>query len=422
MRNSASKVLILSVLLRIFVVSLAVALPSDKSKTSRSEVKLTKANRAYSFIKYAENKLYIPDSTAMGYFYTALDSLRNGTRQKVNVVHIGDSHIQADLFSGRVRTLMQDSSAFGNGGRGLVFPYPLAKTNNPWNYKVTYTGAWTGCRNVQYQQTCSWGLAGITAETIDSSATFTVQNGSVSGNYQVNKVRVFYPVTDKTQFLPLLKAADSVYFPVTLDSLGFAQFELPYEIDQITILLTKTNASQYHFTLQGLTLENDRPGLQYSSLGVNGAEVISFLRNPDLETNLQALNPDLIIISLGTNDAYGKTFNPELFKQNLGTLLQRLKRAAPHASILLTAPGDNYRQRKYANYNNLKATLKMYELAEETNCAVWNFYKVMGGLKSVVKWQYNGLAAKDRVHLTAKGYKFQGDLLFEALMEAYLND
>ncbi len=64
----------------------------------------------------------------------------------------------------------------------------------------------------------------------------------------------------------------------------------------------------------------------------------------------------------------------------------------------------------------------MLELAEETDCAVWDFYKVMGGLRSVVKWQNNGLAAKDRVHLTAKGYKLQGDLLFDALMKAYGND
>ena len=112
------------------------------------------------------------------------------------MIHIGDSHIQADIFSGRVRTLLQDSAAFGNGGRGLVFPYPLAKTNNPWNYKVTSTGVWTGCRNVQYKQNCEWGLAGITAETIDSSATFSVQNNSVSGNYASKPRPVFYPVND----------------------------------------------------------------------------------------------------------------------------------------------------------------------------------------------------------------------------------
>ena len=421
MRNSAAgKVFGLSIFFGLLFVCLAVAFPIDKSK--KAKIEIAKASRTYKFIRYAENKIFRPDSSALSHFFNALDSLQNGTRQKVNVIHIGDSHIQADLFSGRVRSLLKDSAVFGKGGRGLIFPYTLAKTNNPWNYKVTSTGNWTGCRNIQATQICNWGLAGITAETIDSSATFSIQNHSVSDNYPVNRVRVFYPVTEAGQFLPLIKIADSTYFPTRLDSAGFAQFELPFEVSEVKILVTKTIKAQYHFTLQGLSLENDRRGLQYASLGVNGAEVISFLRNPSFEANLKILKPDLLIISLGTNDAYGKNFNPEVFKQNLGTLIQRIKRASPKTSILLTTPGDNYRLRKYPNYSNVKAAAKMYELAEETNCAVWDFYKVMGGLRSVTKWQYNGLAAKDRVHLTAKGYQFQGDLFYEALMKSYVNN
>src|SRR5688572_1645422 len=287
MRNSAAgKIVLLSILLRLLFASLATALPTDKSK--KNEAKKAKASRAYSFVRYSENKIFQPDSLALSFFYHALDSLQAGTRKKVNVIHIGDSHIQADIFSGRVRSLLQDSAVFGNGGRGLIFPYTLAKTNNPWNYKVTSTGLWTGCRNIQYKQICDWGLAGITAETIDSSATFSVKNHSVSGNYPVNHVRVFYPVAEAGQFLPQLKINDSTYFPVRIDSSGFAQFELPFEVSEVTISLTRTTKTQYHFTLQGLSLENNRPGLQYSSLGVNGAEVISFLRNPALEANLKA--------------------------------------------------------------------------------------------------------------------------------------
>jgi lysophospholipase L1-like esterase len=378
-----------------------------------------KVAHSYSFIKYSQNQLYSADSLAMATFFGALDSLRNGTRQKVNVLHLGDSHIQADIFSGRMRTLLQDSNAFGNGGRGLIFPYPLAKTNNPWNYKVSSTGAWSGCRNVQYKQTCDWGLAGITAETTDSSASFLIQNNSVS----TSKVRVFFPVQDLTQFNVLLKAADSVYNPIKIDSLGFAEFRLAQEVTEVRVLLQKDFSRQKHFTLQGISLDNENPGLVYSSLGINGAEVVSFLRSGEtFENHLKALAPDLIIISLGTNDAYGKNFSPDFFKKQYGNFLQRIQKAVPHSSVLLTTPGDNFRGRKYPNYSNTKATAQLYDLAKETNCAVWDFYKVMGGLRSVVKWQYSGLAAKDRVHLTGKGYRLQGELLFEALMQDYIKN
>ncbi|MBK0403018.1 hypothetical protein I5M27_08465 [Adhaeribacter sp. BT258] len=417
--SAASKVFGIVLAVRLLMAGMVFGLPADSVKRKTVGFEPPKLAQQYGFIKYGLNKIEVKDSLAMQTFYRALDSLRAGTRQKVNVVHIGDSHIQADIFSGRMRSLLQDPEALGNGGRGFVFPYPLARTNNPWNYKVTFTGVWDGCKNVQYAQNCNWGLAGIVAETVDSSATFTIQNNSVP----VSKVRVFYPVQDLTQFAVMVQAAGVNYQPVRTDTLGFAEFILPEEVTEIQVLLLKKFTRQKHFTLQGISLENERPGLVYSSLGVNGAEVISFLRSSNaFEKNLAAIKPDLIIVSLGTNDAYGKIFNPEKFKQNYGTLLQRIQKAAPHASVLLTTPGDNYRQRKYPNYNNVKAAAKIYELAEETGSAVWNFYHVMGGLRSVVKWQLNGLAAKDKVHLTGKGYRLQGDLLFEALMEGYKND
>ncbi|MFN3640207.1 MAG: peptidoglycan-binding protein, partial [Flavobacterium sp.] len=60
-------------------------------------------------------------------FFKKLDQLSNSSTQKVSIVHIGDSHIQADIFSGRMRKLFQNT--FGHAGRGLVFPHNLAKSN-----------------------------------------------------------------------------------------------------------------------------------------------------------------------------------------------------------------------------------------------------------------------------------------------------
>jgi len=45
---------------------------------------------------------------------------------------------------------------------------------------------------------------------------------------------------------------------------------------------------------------------------------------------------------------------------------------------------------------------------------------LMGGYKSMLKWQKAGLANKDRVHFTNKGYVLLGDLMFEALMKSYM--
>ncbi|MBD0256290.1 MAG: hypothetical protein ICV83_11275 [Cytophagales bacterium] len=375
----------------------------------------------YPFIHKDKNVIIRRGDEPLEAFYGSLDSLAGGTRRKVNIVHIGDSHVQADMFPGKLRESFHLDPALGNGGRGLTFPYRAVGTNSPINLKVAYTGTWTGCRNIARTQTCDWGLAGITATTNDPEATFTINpnlNAPLGLTYPVTRIKVFYDVHNASQFTVNL-LNEGVTATQHVDPRGFVEFQLETPVDEVRVGLQKSSPDQLAFTLQGVTLENDQPGVQYHSVGINGAEVGSFLRSPHLEAQLAVLEPDLVIVSLGTNDAFPASFDPAAFKRGYGTLIQRIRRAAPRASLLLTAPGDCYRGRRYPNLNNAKATRQLLELAEETGSAVWNFYEVMGGLRSIGKWYASGLAASDKVHLTRKGYELQGTLLYEALLNDY---
>jgi lysophospholipase L1-like esterase len=375
----------------------------------------------YPFIHKDKNVIIRKGDEPLEYFYQSLDSLTGSTRRKVNIVHIGDSHVQADMFPGKLRESFHLDPALGNGGRGLTFPYRAVGTNSPINLKVSYAGTWTGCRNIARTQTCEWGLTGITATTQDPDATFTINpnlNASVGLTYPVTRIKVFYDVHNASQFTVNL-LNEGVVATRHVDPRGFVEFQLETAVEEVHIGLQKSGPDQLAFTLQGITLENDQPGVQYHSVGINGAEVGSFLRSPHLEAQLAVLQPDLVIVSLGTNDAFPTAFDPVAFKRGYGTLIQRIRRAAPRASLLLTAPGDCYRGRKYPNLNNAKATRQLLELAEETGSGAWNFYEVMGGLRSIGKWYASGLAAADKVHLTRKGYELQGTLLYEALINDY---
>ena len=58
---------------------------------------------------------------------------------KINIVHIGDSHIQADLFyQQKFWNLFQQS--YGNAGFGFTFPYSVAKTNNSAPIRYSASG------------------------------------------------------------------------------------------------------------------------------------------------------------------------------------------------------------------------------------------------------------------------------------------
>src|SRR5574337_34106 len=93
-------------------------------------------SRVYPFINSSINN--ISRGKELDSFFKKLFSLKTEGKARpddtvgrgtVSIVHIGDSHIQADYFTSVVRNSLQQF--FGDAGRGLVFPYQLAQSNAP---------------------------------------------------------------------------------------------------------------------------------------------------------------------------------------------------------------------------------------------------------------------------------------------------
>jgi len=75
--------------------------------------------------------------------------------------------------------------------------------------------------------------------------------------------------------------------------------------------------------------------------------------------------------------------------------------------------------RRTANKRPIKAEEAMFELMEKHKAAVYDLYAVMGGYKSIYKWQKAGLAAKDKVHFNGRGYSILANLMFDAINRSY---
>jgi len=336
---------------------------------------------------------------------------------QIRVLHIGDSHIQADFFSGRLRENLQCFALGIQGSRGFIFPYNVAATNNPDNYKVKYTGKWQHCRNIQQLNGCELGIAGISVTTTDSNASIQIILNNRNYPYQdFNKVKIFHNSGD-TVFQ--VKLMEDKIISGEYNSLGYTSFTSDAHFDTLNLFFQKTDSLQKNFALYGIELDNDDPGIICSAVGVNGAEVSSFLKCNLLEAQLKILNPEWVIVSLGTNDAYGKNFDPVVFENHYLQLIQRIKHALPHSFILLTTPADSYRKKRYPNPDMMLAKRAILNIAGQSECAVWDLYEVMGGYKSMKRWQNAGLAANDKVHFSKAGYELQGDLLFNAFLKAY---
>lgn len=420
----------------------------------------------------------IHNSKAIKRFLQKLDSVEITKQNKVRIVHIGDSHIQADLFSGKMRSLLQ--AKFGNAGLGFTFPYNLASTNGSHYVKYSSSISFSNYRNVKSIDDKPVGLSGIAlfTENNDFAIELNVRDKAyvfnsikivapLNGNFNLaktskniviesSKPRIIYHKIKSGEALSIIadkynctvseikrannlrsntiqagktlriptdekeptKITKSEFIPLTVfeDKHSYNYYS-EESLDKIYIT---SNEKTTDFSLNGIILENNNSGVVYSAIGVNGAKCSDCLKYPLFFEQLQAIEADLVVISFGTNESFDKLETVAFYTQ-LEEMLLSIKKQNPKVEVLITTPPPSLFQRKYPNTFVASYTKTILEFAEKNNYAVWDMYKNMGGLYSVNSNAKKGLMSKDKVHYSKQGYELQGELFFKALMETYNN-
>lgn len=251
-------------------------------------------------IRLSANRIQNP--LALKRFFLKLDSLEKGDSVNVKILHIGDSHIYADLMTGMIRQLFQ--KRFGTGSPKQLYRYKLA----------------------EFQDTL------------------------------------------------------------------MTSFITPLPDDSIR-----------------------KSGVCYYIAGANGAEFSTYNQKPEFFKETALLKPDLVIISLGTNEAFGY-LDTNTFENNIDAFISQIKCYNPAADILITTPGDALKRKRYINVSIEKVRSILISYATNSNVAVWDLNTIMGGQGSIKKWFTSGLSQKDKIHYTREGYYLQGFLFFNALM------
>lgn len=391
------------------IVSCLLLLPSTASPQLMTVNDNSLASR-YSFVRPVYNK--INNAAALDSFYKKLLLLKTTNTGNVSIVHIGDSHIQADFLSGTVRTGLQDF--FGNAGRGLVFPYQLAKSNAPEDISSSSNTTWQFNRVAHPEINLPYGISGygITTNTENVNITLSIKDESSS----FNRLK-FFNEPDASKWTITVSNIDSLstFSRKPEDSSFYYEVGLEKKATSFSLSLASADTKNFY----GVSLENSNPGIIYHTIGVNGARYDQYNIASLFWKQLPALNADLYIISLGTNEAQAASFSEILFIKELTIFIEKLKQSSPGAAILITTAPDSYKSRRYYNTVLRSVNTAISNFCNRNKLPLWNLYQVTGGYKSAYGWSRRGLMSRDKVHFTAQGYRLQGALLLAALSKGY---
>lgn len=332
-----------------------------------------------------------PQRAAWRHLASRLDSLEHHTSSSVvRILHIGDSHIQAEFVTNALRAMLQDT--YGNAGRGLVSPLRLAGTNQPVDYTITATAAsdWRKTRLLKLPWNATPGVTGIAAQ----------------------------PVRATTATIKALGLGHKIKQATILTASGDKAYSYTSPQDSISINL---NADE---SLYGAILENGQPGVLYSAIGNNGACFTDYLLIPGFVKGTEVFHPDLIVLSMGTNEGFSYMTDTEI-QRCTADLIKLLRNAHPNAAMLVLTPMEcqinrNHGYRPLSPYYDINehvadASRLISDVAKRQGIPIWDFYSIAGGHGASDRWIKSELFSRDRIHLNAAGYRIQARLMYSAL-------
>ena len=335
--------------------------------------------------------------------------VRLGDRQ-INILHIGDSHLQADLYTGQVRKNFQSFMSGLSGSRGMITPF---LKSSPDSYKLKFSSSWHSMNIVKSSDSKNLSLWGTTAYTTALNNTIEVNvNYKNPIKYDFNRLRIYHSDLGANDNISLTDI-EIAYQKIYNKEEGYTEFILASYTSEVTIVVTKQDNSTFY--LYGLYFDNDDPGVVYNVSGTNGASALSYLKIDNLQNNIRSLNFDMVIISLGINDTY-EPGGENTFETNLSSLVTKIQSAIDDQTpILLITPVECWWHKKKINPRQEKTIEIIQQVAKQKGCLYLDMYTVLGGKGSSQKLFSNHLMQSDKVHFTAKGYQMQGDLLYNAL-------
>lgn len=349
-------------------------------------------------------------------FFQALDRAGDKTGQ-ARIAVFGNSLIASDRIVNIWRDRMQDR--FGDAGRGFLLTDRMAPYGGRSRTGVGVRGFET--YNIAQGELGPWphGLPGVLHFSRGRARARFLLDGAA-------RARVFW-LDHRSAPALRLRVDDGAPVEVAPERSGAGRvlaLDVPAGAQALELEVTGGQAVIY-----GASIERATPGVIVDTLGVVASDSSIFLKEDEalFRQHLAAIAPDLVTVMLGGNEikrvAWGKS-DLATVRADLTTFLRRIRSTVPSAACLVVGPIENVqgegKSHPWAPRWQLYAVNRlMKEVALAERCAHFDLFEAMGGKGALRRLDQRGLLHDDRVHPKGKGLDLPGELIADALLDAY---
>ncbi|WP_375562263.1 GDSL-type esterase/lipase family protein [Bernardetia sp. OM2101] len=373
---------------------------------------------------------------ALNAFFASLQSLSKKPNL-IRILHYGDSQIEGDRISSYLRERFQHR--FGGCGVGLVPVY--VRGNVRATLFTSYSPNWTKYAYIDQKKSPRHNKLGLLTE-YDRFTNPTVHEDSLHAEMKHAWVRFTDPQlghkkATKIENVKFIYRNPSAPLAFQLNLNGdevIDKQDLPKNKDLAihkVPLKTDFNKIQLHLGSKGnpeiLGVAFDcNTGVALDNISIRGSSGFEIPRmNRDfMKQQVDKLQVKLIVVQFGVNISGEGNYSLSYYERMFYRQYNYLKSLHPDACVLVVSVSDRARKKgtRFESYPSVEVIRQAQRnAAMKAGCAFWDLRDAMGGENSMVSWVNNkpSLAQSDYTHFNARGAKLVGEMLYNALNNAY---
>lgn len=348
--------------------------------------------------------------------------------KRIRLTFFGASHTAGDFWTGQIRRVLQ--ARYGDIGHGFVMPVAMAKGSRGHDINVCSNGEWkrdyVGKEDGHGDDAYGLGMSVSSSNPTDFAWAETTHQNPLGRAF--SSARIFtLGGFGGGGLLAQIDRSDPFLLPTNRESTELIETSIHVPLNGHRITLSPIGDGEVR--IFGMSLESEGPGALVDSIGIRGRQARTWLQWNEtiLRDMLSILNPDIIVLAYGTNEANDTDYEMDNYERDLRAVLDKMQRVHPTSSCILVGPSDRgskINDNEYTVWERTKLVAEVQRtVAPDFGCVFWDWQQATGGAGSMIAWNHTEprLASNDLIHFTGKGYQVSADQFLQALDDAALN-